>query len=277
MADAPALHPVAGGRRFQAGGRLEVAQRRLQVARLPVESPAGAVGQRQVRTESDGCFGLAGGVSVSLVDSNTTAYIGSNAHINQPPETNFNPGAIGTVDTFADTIDMGAGHGLVVGNALVYDNGGGQNIGGLVSGNIYFVSSVAGNNIKLATTSGGPAIDLTSAGTGGNHSLVAPGTSNNVSAAENQVLKAFDRWSQDGRISISSIKPQWKRNSDDYMTLECRADAFGSIQALTRFLFEVEKDPLALKVEAIEITARDNDGQQLSLGLQVSGLLLNPQ
>src|SRR2546430_14152443 len=30
---------------------------------------------------------------------------------------------------------------------------------------------------------------------------------NNVSAAENQVLKAFDRWSQVGRISISSIKP----------------------------------------------------------------------
>jgi len=99
---------------------------------------------------------------------------------------------------------------------------------------------------------------------------------NDVSDAENEVLKAFDRWSQDSRISISSIKPQWKRNSDDYMTLECRADAFGSLQALTRFLYEVEKDPLALKVEAIEITTRDNEGQQLSLGLQVSGLLLNP-
>ena len=31
------------------------------------------------------------------------------------------------------------------------------------------------------------------------------------------------------------------------------------------------------KVEAVEISSRDNDGQQLSLGLQVSGLLLNPQ
>ena len=98
----------------------------------------------------------------------------------------------------------------------------------------------------------------------------------NISAAENEVLKAFDRWSQDSRISISSIKPQWKRNSDDYMTLECRADAAGSMPALTRFLYEVEKDPLAFKVEAVEITARDNDGQQLSLALQVSGLLLNP-
>ena len=95
-----------------------------------------------------------------------------------------------------------------------------------------------------------------------------------VSAAENEVLQAFERWSQESRISISSIKPQWKRTGDDFMTLECRADAFGSIQALTRFLYEVEKDPLALRVEAVEITARDNDGQQLSVGLQVSGLQL---
>jgi hypothetical protein len=95
-----------------------------------------------------------------------------------------------------------------------------------------------------------------------------------VSAAENEVLRAFERWSQESRISISSIKPQWKRAGDDYMTLECRADAFGSIEALTRFLYEVEKDPLALRVEAVEIAARDNDGQQLSVGLQVSGLQL---
>ena len=100
--------------------------------------------------------------------------------------------------------------------------------------------------------------------------------SGQASLAENQVLKAFERWSQDSRISITSIKPQWKHNADDHSTLECRADAFGSIQALTRFLYELEKDPLALKVEAVEVTTRDNEGQQLSLALQVSGLLLNP-
>ena len=98
----------------------------------------------------------------------------------------------------------------------------------------------------------------------------------NVSAAENVVLKAFDRWSQESRISVTSLKPQSKQTEDDYVTVECRADAFGSIQALTRFLYEVEKDPLALKVESVEISTRDNDGQQLALGLQVSGLVLNP-
>ena len=60
------------------------------------------------------------------------------------------------------------------------------------------------------------------------------------------------------------------------MTLECRVDAFGSMQTLTRFLYNIEKDPLALKVDLVEISGRDNEGQQLTLGLQVSGLLLNP-
>jgi hypothetical protein len=97
-----------------------------------------------------------------------------------------------------------------------------------------------------------------------------------VSEAENEVLRAFERWSDDSRISVSSIKPQWKRAGEDYVTLECRADAFGSIQTLARFLYNVEKDPLALKVETVEITSRDDNGQQLALSLQVSGLLLNP-
>lgn len=99
----------------------------------------------------------------------------------------------------------------------------------------------------------------------------------NISAAENEVLQAFERWSQDSRISISSIKPQWKQVSDDYVTLECHADAFGSMETLTRFLYELERDPLALKLEAIEISSKDNDGQQLALGLQVSGLLISLQ
>ena len=99
----------------------------------------------------------------------------------------------------------------------------------------------------------------------------------NLSVAESKVLKAFDRWSQESRISISSKKLEWKRAGDDYMTLECRADALGSMSALTRFLYEVEKDPLALRIETVDIMSRDNNGQQLSLALQLSGLLLNPQ
>ena len=99
---------------------------------------------------------------------------------------------------------------------------------------------------------------------------------NNASLAEQQVLAAFDKWSQDARISVNSITPQWKRDNDNYTTLECRVDASGSVGTLGRFLYNLEKDPMAFKVESVEINARDKEGQQLSLGLQISGLVLNP-
>lgn len=98
-----------------------------------------------------------------------------------------------------------------------------------------------------------------------------------ASAAEQQLLKAFDKWSRDARISVSSIKPQWKRvSTDDYSLLECRVDASGSLSALTRFLYDIEKDEMALKIESLEITSRDDRGQQLGLGLLVTGLRLQP-
>ena len=99
----------------------------------------------------------------------------------------------------------------------------------------------------------------------------------NASTAEQQVLQAFDKWSRDSRVSVSSVRPQWKRGaSDDYSVLECRVDASGSMSAINRFLYEVEKSPLALKVEAVELASRDTTGQQLTLGLSVSGLRLAP-
>jgi hypothetical protein len=95
-----------------------------------------------------------------------------------------------------------------------------------------------------------------------------------TSQSENEMLKCFDRWSQTSGISISSLKPQWKDTDEGYNALVCRADGAGNIQTIARFLYELEKDPLPLKVEAVEISSREDDGQQLSLGIQVSGLLI---
>lgn len=94
--------------------------------------------------------------------------------------------------------------------------------------------------------------------------------------AESQMLKAFERWSQAGEVMVSSIRPQWKESEDDYKTLECRADVAGSLAAITRFLWQIERDPLGVKVDSMELTSRNTEGSQLGLVIQVSGLLLNP-
>ena len=105
--------------------------------------------------------------------------------------------------------------------------------------------------------------------------LMEKGTlTNNMSAAENTVLKAVDRWTQRSRISFTSLKPQWKQNEEDHVLLECRADGYGDLQAISRFLYELETDPLPLKIEDIELASRDTDGRQISLGVRFSGLLL---
>lgn len=96
-----------------------------------------------------------------------------------------------------------------------------------------------------------------------------------VSFAKTRMVEAFDRWSEGSQISITSIDPQEKRAADDYMTVECHVAAFGNLASVTRFLYELEKDPRAFKVESVQLGSRDNDGQQLTLSLQVSGLLLN--
>jgi hypothetical protein len=95
----------------------------------------------------------------------------------------------------------------------------------------------------------------------------------NNSVAEEQVLKAFETWSQASRVSILGITPQWRKDSDDYRTLECRVDASGDLGTLSRFLYEIERDPLGLRLQSVELSARDTRGQQLALGLQLSGVV----
>ena len=92
--------------------------------------------------------------------------------------------------------------------------------------------------------------------------------------AETRVLKAVDRWIRASSITFTAMNPQWRQDGEDYMTLECRADGSGNILALSRFLYELERDPLPLRAEDFEITAKDNDGQQLSLVVRFSGLVL---
>ncbi len=99
----------------------------------------------------------------------------------------------------------------------------------------------------------------------------------NTSLAEQQVFKAFDNWSRDTGADISSIMPQWKNDSTNYMTLNCRVEASGNLGNLSQFLYNIEKGPAALKLDSVELSAHDNTGQQLTLGLQISGLVLIPQ
>lgn len=95
--------------------------------------------------------------------------------------------------------------------------------------------------------------------------------------AEQDLITAFDRWGRTSGIELGSIRPQWKKGvTPRYSLLECRVDATGSVAALSRFLYELERSPLALRVDTLELSARDDNGQRLALTLTVTGLRLVP-
>lgn len=96
------------------------------------------------------------------------------------------------------------------------------------------------------------------------------------SAAEQQLLRSLERWSRETGLKVTAINPQ-RHDGDDYSTLQCRLEGTGGINNLAQFLYAMEKDPMALRFENIEISSHDAEGQQLSIGLQVSGLILTSQ
>lgn len=96
----------------------------------------------------------------------------------------------------------------------------------------------------------------------------------NTSGAEHEVLTALTGWSRDSGAEIASIMPQWKNDSTNYMTLACRVESAGDLGSLSKFIYDIEKGPLALRVDSVELSSHDSSGQQLTLGLEINGLAL---
>jgi hypothetical protein len=98
---------------------------------------------------------------------------------------------------------------------------------------------------------------------------------NNPTLAEQQLWTGLNRWTQLSGVSLDSIAPIGKPGADaSYKTLDCRIDASGSLDQLSQFLYALETDPMALKVQSVELTTKDNNGSKIGLGVTVSGLML---
>ena len=98
----------------------------------------------------------------------------------------------------------------------------------------------------------------------------------NTSLAEQKLLTAVDSWSRSSGAEVTSLMPQWKNESTNYMTLNCRVETSGNLGTLSQFLYDLERGPLALRLTSLELTARDKEGQQMTLSTEINGLALLP-
>jgi len=127
---------------------------------------------------------LAGSFSYNKIDNTTSSYMdGVNATLNNaldnPLPVVVDSSNISSDDSAADLIVFDDTHGWATGTAVIYDNGGETDIGGLTDGNTYYVvaSDRNGKILQLATNADGTGIiDLDPSTTTGSHRLYEAST-----------------------------------------------------------------------------------------------------
>jgi hypothetical protein len=105
-------------------------------------------------------------------------------------------------------------------------------------------------------------------------SMRANALANNPTVAERQLFTAFDHWVSSGRVTEGSFRPQAQEGDTNFSTVDCRSDVSGTLETVKDFLKAMSKDPLADKVQSFELSSKDDNGLQLTLGLSLSGLIL---
>ena len=93
------------------------------------------------------------------------------------------------------------------------------------------------------------------------------------SEAEDVVVKSVDRWARESGLQLTSLRPRLRAGGEERSLLEVSVAGTGSMEAVSRFLFELETAPLALAVEELDISSRKQAGTSLLLSLRLTGLL----
>ena len=100
------------------------------------------------------------------------------------------------------------------------------------------------------------------------------GLPDDPSIVEERILTRVHEWESQSGLNLTSLRPRWREPDLESKKLELRLTGSGSLESITRFLFEVEADPLPLRVEDLGLTARDKRGAILEFNLKFSSLIL---
>lgn len=92
------------------------------------------------------------------------------------------------------------------------------------------------------------------------------------STAEDEVLRAAARWARESRVNFTSLTPQWRQVDPTHELFDCRASISGGLGEVARFVYELERDPIAVRLDELQVAADDDRGRELTVALRFTGL-----
>jgi len=95
--------------------------------------------------------------------------------------------------------------------------------------------------------------------------------------AEDTALRRIHDAVERSGMTVTSLRPQWTEPAEDeggFPELGFRATGRGDIQSIARFLFELERGDLAVRLKSVEVVSQDPRGAELTLDVDFSALAL---
>jgi hypothetical protein len=91
--------------------------------------------------------------------------------------------------------------------------------------------------------------------------------------AESRVVRALDKWSQEARLTLTSLKPARVAGDKGLQEMTFVVVGRGRLDAMARFLWQIETAELPVKVKDMVLGASEAD-ESMSLELNLSALYL---
>ena len=95
--------------------------------------------------------------------------------------------------------------------------------------------------------------------------------------AESKVGRALNEWSQEARLTLSSVKPDRVASDKGLKEMTFVVVGTGTLDAVARFLWKIETAPLPIKVKDMQFGSSNESGQSMSVQLRLSALCLGAE
>jgi len=95
--------------------------------------------------------------------------------------------------------------------------------------------------------------------------------------AESKVGRALNEWSEEASLTLSSVKPERVASEKGLKEMTFVVVGTGTLDAVTRFLWQIETAPMPIKVKDMQLGSSNESGQSMSVQLRLSALCLGAE
>jgi len=99
----------------------------------------------------------------------------------------------------------------------------------------------------------------------------------NDTEAESRIARALNGWSEEARLALSSVKPERVASDKGLKEMTFVVAGTGTLDAVARFLWQIETAPLPIKVMDMQLGSSNESGQSMSLQLRLSAICLGTE